>query len=358
MKISRLVLMVLLLQMTYSQAFSQSSISDIKLGAYYFDGWTGNNKYQLSPFLTDNFPERKPIWGWVTSTQEIMDKQIIAAQTNGISFFSFCWFNNSDKALGVDDKNNALKLFMQSKNKSKLNFNILVANHKGYFIKKTQWNALVNYWCELFKDPSYVKIDGKPLISFISISSMVDEFGGAAGVNEALRLLKKRAKQKGFNDIIVSGCVNTSWSDINQAEKCGFDALTSYNFHRTGFSKSLNEVKSINSMQVAEKKAWTYISKGRTLPIIPTVTLNWDKRPIDMNTKYISSRYTGYSGESVYNSVRNCRSWINQNSQNVVGSKSKYAILYAWNEYSEGAWLTPSVKLNNELLQGVKSAMD
>src|SRR3954469_22288370 len=63
----------------------------IKIGAYYFDGWTGKT-FHVSPKLRDSFPERKPVWGWVTSTPEVVHEQINLAADAGLSFFNFCWY--------------------------------------------------------------------------------------------------------------------------------------------------------------------------------------------------------------------------------------------------------------------------
>src|SRR5258708_1323381 len=61
-------------------------------GGYYFDGWSGLVPNNITPKLTDSFPERKSIWGWVTSDQKIMEKQIDYATDYGLSFFCFDWY--------------------------------------------------------------------------------------------------------------------------------------------------------------------------------------------------------------------------------------------------------------------------
>ena len=127
------------------------SAQSLKLGAYYFDGWTGKSEFHLTQNLIDSFPDRKPVWGWRTSTPEIMSKQIDIAAEYGISFFSFCWYFRRDKTssrVDMDVKNNALNLFMKSPNKDKLGFNILVANHKGYVFQEQDWDDLCKYWCK------------------------------------------------------------------------------------------------------------------------------------------------------------------------------------------------------------------
>lgn len=44
------------------------------LGAYYFDGWT-EGSHHITESLKNDFRDREPIWGWVTSTQPIVDAQ-------------------------------------------------------------------------------------------------------------------------------------------------------------------------------------------------------------------------------------------------------------------------------------------
>ena len=75
------------------------------IGAYYFDGWSGKNRYDgdasqpwakgapthLTKKLAGEFGYREPVWGWRNDSQEIMDRQIRLASENGVDFFLFCW---------------------------------------------------------------------------------------------------------------------------------------------------------------------------------------------------------------------------------------------------------------------------
>ena len=45
------------------------------VGAYYFDGWTGQT-FHITELLQTEFADRKPVWGWKDDTIEIMQKQI------------------------------------------------------------------------------------------------------------------------------------------------------------------------------------------------------------------------------------------------------------------------------------------
>ena len=79
----------------YSQSSSISKSEkmhkSVRFGAYYFDGWTGIYPWHITPELVKSFPNREPKWGWITSSQEVMNEQISLASKSGLSFFSFCW---------------------------------------------------------------------------------------------------------------------------------------------------------------------------------------------------------------------------------------------------------------------------
>ena len=85
---------------------SSTPQKDILIGAYFFDGWSGKNRYaddpnqpwavnaptHLTKRFVEEFQEREPLWGWRGDVQEIVEKQIDLAADNGIDFFLFCWY--------------------------------------------------------------------------------------------------------------------------------------------------------------------------------------------------------------------------------------------------------------------------
>ena len=75
--------------------FIINAYAQVKVGAYYFDGWTGHYPIHITNALTTTFAGREPKWGWITSSQKIMDEQIGLASDAGLSFFDFCWYFGS-----------------------------------------------------------------------------------------------------------------------------------------------------------------------------------------------------------------------------------------------------------------------
>lgn len=325
------------------------------VGAYYFDGWTKlNNNAHLTNSLMNDFKERKPIWGWVTSTQSVIDAQINCAADAGLSFFSFCWYYNSK--ININTSNNALLLYNQSLNKHKLKFCLMVANHKPYEIGPKDWAAVTTEWIKQFKLANYLKVDNKPLLIFFSVKSLVDNFGSENEVKKAFDNLRILAVKAGLKGVSIAACLGPGRQETSVAENCGFNLLTGYNYYPIGLSKD-KKTANIETLAPAEKEIWDKFKNVSNLKYIPLVTLNYDPRPWLNQPKQVNdiSHYTGFGPKSVYNSITNCINWINKNPNNIT--KEKIAILYAWNEYGEGAWLTPSGAWGNQLLNGVKSAI-
>lgn len=324
----------------------------VKLGAYYFGGWYEGSSH-LKPALINNYPERKPIWGWVTQTQDIMEKEIDAAADAGLYFFSFCWYFNTTDLSENRPATQAISRFTTAANKKRLKFCLLVANHDGYRIDPQNWPALKAHWKKWFQDPGYLKVDGKPLIIFFDINNMITNWGSVQNLKNTFTAFKEEVKNAGLNGIVIAGCPSpTSANGIGYAISAGCDALTGYNYHSSGFFDTI--ATPVSNMSVVEYGTlWPkFVNTGPYY--IPVSTLNWDVRPWS-TTPETEKYFTGFSKTSVASSVAAIKKWILENPH--TATKEKLGILYAWNEYGEGGWLSPSDILKDSLLQGVKAGL-
>lgn len=328
--------------------------AEVKLGAYYFDGWHGTYPYHLTPKLKDSFSNREPKWGWLTSSQSIMNKQIEAASKAGISFFSFCWYYPDNADFKKEPLNNSLKYFINSPVTQKMSFSLMVANHAGFLINKNNWPVVSKEWLSYFSVKNYLKVNNKPLLIFFSIHTLVEGFGSPKAVKAALVSMSSQAEKMGLGGVSFAVCVDGAPGNIALAELCGFDIITGYNYHNIALPNTKLEVP-ISKLQTAEVQLWESIKKTSKLPYIPVSTLNWDPRPWANSTNNYdkASYYVGFSPNSVKKSISNCVQWM---LKNPIGTKAeKIGLIYAWNEYGEGAFLTPTKKGIN-YLKDIKNA--
>lgn len=335
-------------------AFAQQS--GVKMGAYYFDGWSGTYPYHITSSLVDSFPEREPKWGWRTSSQDIVDQQIKEAADAGLGFFSFCWYFAGQTNYRNEALNRALSFYQKSKNKSRLNFCLMVANHKGFEIGPLDWDFVSSEWIKYFVDASYLQVNKRPLIIFFSFNDLLKSFESEENLAAAFQKLRDNARTQGLRGVSIAVCMNNTASDtlIKTAENCGVDILTGYNYHSAGFGNK--RVIPVDSLLISERRVWDDLSNRTKLKYIPVSTMNWDPRPwANKSNDYNKAPYyTGFSPASVYRSITNCVNWITSNQSKVPAEK--IGILYAWNENGEGAYLTPS-KNGTNMLDGVKKAL-
>lgn len=341
----------------------QEEANEVKAGAYYFDGWTGKtDRWHLPERLKTEFGYREPLWGWVTSTPQIMRKQIDCAADYGLRFFAFCWYypeeNNKETPL-----NNALDLFLKAPNQDRMEFCLLVANHAGFRVGPEEWDACCSRWLALFAHPSYVKADGKPLIIFFSPRELNDSFGGPEAVKAAFDRLRDKALQAGLPGVAIAGC----WSarDVGPRQtlpdheaESGYTFVTGYTMPHYAAWDWPARSQSFQYLIDGHQKAWDVLATHSVLPQIPLATLGWDPRPWEKPGLPESEQgiyYPDRSPEGVESMVENAVRWINAHPDRTAPEKLLF--MYAWNEYGEGGYLTPTQRDGYKYLEAVQEGL-
>lgn len=323
----------------------------MKLGAYYFAGWSGKSPYDdgsvsnawakgmpthFTKKLATEFAGRTPIWGWRDDTPELMERQIALAVDHGIAFFSFCWYWHDTKgpinaaAIEEDSKHLPMRLFMDAKNNDRMEFCLLIANHRGAEIEGADaWRQAADYWiANYFKHPRYLRSEGKPVVMI---------FSPKGATKEGLDYLQDAAKKAGLPGVLVAGCGNVT-------AEGGFQIVTAYN---TKPSKGLNLEQIFPFKLLVDWNVAEWDRKDRApLPYIPVATQGWDRRPWEAKNgeglgkgSPVSAHFARGTPEELERYVTRMAEWMDANPNRVTADR--LGLIYAWNEIGEGGWLVP-----------------
>lgn len=304
----------------------------VQIGAYYFDGWSGNRYDQeewaikvhaptgLNYKLMTEYSDREPVWGWRDDDIRIMERQIDLAAKNGIDFFVFCWYWKRDRNGNVSDAqvkalphHTSMKLFMQARNRHKMKFALLVCDHSGEVIEdQNSWNSLMEYLSrEYFCDSQYLRFDNKPYICF---------FQGSA--NAYLDGMRTTAQACGIEDLIMASC-NYHVPDSK------FDVTTFYN--ETIETGKTREARPYSELVSRTEYYWPY----QPVNSIPSCIVGWDKRPWFEKEDFIY--YNEKTPELFCQFLKDAVDYTYKR-------KPQYPaiMIFAWNELGEGGYLVPT----------------
>ena len=326
----------------------------VKAGAHYYNGWMEGSA-QITERLVKEFPEREPIWGWVTSTPEIMQRQIDCAADAGLAFFSFCWYypEAEEKATPY---NNAMPLFLAAPNSSRMEFCLLVANHQGFRIGPGDWDECCRRWLPLLKHPRHLKVGGEPLLLIFSPSELDGACSGAKGVRKAFADLRTRAQAEGLPGVAIAACV-TPDEDLRKYAAAGYTCFTGYNYYYK-CGEGPDKDQPFACLLQGHERIWEEFAAHSPLPYIPLATIGWDMRPWekpDLPEKDQCIRFIGRTPAMVGEMAGRMAAWVDRHPDKTL--QERLAILYAWNENGEGGYLTPTKAEGDACLQAVRKAL-
>ena len=333
----------------------------VKVGAWYFGGWSfpadqNGHTFHISPTLTTTFSDREPVWGWREDKAGVMTEQINYAADNGLSFWGFCWYDNTlvDDAKTMDNLNNALDLFLKAPNKNRLDFCLMSC----FPVSPVNWEKICDRTVPYFKEGNYLKVEGKPVMVFFNTDEVISGMNGIANTKAALQLYRKKAREAGAGEILIGARTATRPSDPtyqNKYVECGFDFLTTYNNADDGRSNA--GANDYSRLLEGDKKSWNGISAHSALPFVPVVGTGYDMRPWALdhpNQPASDFWYTGMTPQKIAEQLRAGMQWVKANPKKVPGN---LLFLYAWNENGEGAWLTPTKSEGAARLNAIKQVI-
>ena len=314
------------------------------VGAYYFSGWSHGQNDNLTPLLL-GAPMRRyePLIGWYDDSQAQVDKNIDQAAGAGVGFFAFDWYNLSHARYATDlTLNNALKYYLSSRHRSRLKFCLNFVDQNPFMPHAGDWYGLVHTWISYFKQPDYVRVNGKPLFIIFSPEHMRDIFGSSDNVHRALDYLRGAVRKAGLPGvtIAVGATVTAHGNPYNYGRIAheGYDITTGYNYHATG-GEQYNKPVPYSDLVQENVGMWTRVAANLPQPYIPVITMGWDQRFSyrELKTKIV---YAGRTPAQFACYASAARRWIDTHPSRTV--PERIVLVFAWNEIGEGSGLIPN----------------
>ena len=328
-----------------------SSQSRARIGAYYFDGWTGTlSNFHFAGLPHGGFTGREPLSGWQDGNVCAVEQQLAWARSFGLSFFVFDWyFNAAIVDTTGEDLNSAIQITRALPDRHGMQYAILYVDSPPFTISShAEWNSAVDEWIGYMTDSAYVRVNGKPLFIVIDFGGMRAALGSSAAVNAAFGQLRSAAQARGLPGVYVvagfgvpggSAGQDALFPDLSGLAADGYDAVTTYNYPNA--PPQVPGARPFTELVDAGRWIWTQAAAKSPLPVLPVVTDGWDPRPWTPSTSTWYVRDPIEVAAFVADVVD-----IAESSPRVRPEPSPsppLVLMEAWNEVGEGSYVLPTV---------------
>ncbi len=308
---------------------------DYLLGVQSCSLWKDGDAYAGWDYVYPFADRRKPYLGWYDEgSPEVADWEIKWQVEHGIDFEQYCWYRPND-AVNQPIKEGVLEhgirdgLFNARFSHLK-KFTIMYTNQGAGDTNPTDWREyMIPYWIEyFFKDPRYLKVDGKPVLAIYYPDNFLRDFGGLEGARQAIDTLRAECVQAGFPGIIVLMELRNSNRDVIKTMKAiGIDYCYAY----TWGSPDVNRQRQAN---LDQREAAT----AEGFRMLPSISVGWQTSPWD------GTQDPGNGWASV-DDYRDLARWAKDEFMPAQPSDSlgrRMLMLANWNEFGEGHFIMPS----------------
>ncbi len=320
---------------------------------------------------------RIPLWGYVNeSDRYVMEMQIAAAADHGVNVFIYDWYWYDRMPFLEACLNDG---FLKAGNNRRMKFYLMWANHdvglnwdkrnaddafaqknkaliwKGS-VERAEFEKIAHRWIEkYFSQPTYYKIDGKPVFMLYDLSKFIQGLGGAAQAKDAIAWFRAEVVKAGFPGLELQLSLrrdnNKSLSAVagdgigtqkEMVDQLGFDSLTHYQFvHMTDVNREYNEI-----VKDAVRE-WGMVSSNYTARYYPHVSVGWDSSPRTFNFKGSITRNNPPA--NFEQALRQAKAFVDARP-----NQTPLITINSWNEWTETSYLEPDTKYGYGYLEAVK----
>ena len=306
------------------------------------------------------WPERRPEIGWYDEgTPEVADWHIKVALEHGIQGFIYCWYRDGfdpqiRQQLGHAIHDGLLK----ARYRDMFKFAIMWENGCGTGCKDEAdlLNNLMPFWINnYFKQPSYVKIDNKPLLYVWVPQNVARDVGGWDKARDTLNKMREACKRAGLDGLYIVGCVTGVEEDVlKRMGESGWDASSAYGVAMPPTKPQGRDVdgaatNDYRTSVLSQELAWRGKKAVGALPDIVDVMMGWDPRPWG---GYQGGYLAPASPEAFKEALRRQKAVIDATPGN--GLDKRIVVFDNWCEFGEGHYLEPTSGFGFKYLDAIK----
>lgn len=330
-----------------------ASQTQARVGAYYFDGWSGpltNFHFQGLPL--GPYQDRQPFSAWQDNSTCAVEQQLATAHNFGIDFFIFDWYFNVEANDPGENLDSALQITHALPDRHGMQYAILYVDSSPFDVQPADWTSAVNEWVGYMTDPAYAQVNGEPVFFIINVGEMRQVFGTSPAVAGALAQLRTAAQAMGLPGVYIVGGFGVPDGTMGQhslsdgfsiAQEDGYDAIAFYGYPFA--PPPVNGMLPFSTLSDAGHWMWDEATLGSPLPYIPTAMSGWDPRPWN-ETEGITGDLMWYSRtpQDVATFLQDAITWTAANPllRPEPSPTPPLVLIEAWNEFGEGSHIIPT----------------
>jgi hypothetical protein len=206
-------------------------------------------------------------------------------------------------------------------------FAIMYTNEGAGETNPRDWREhIVPYWIEyFFKDPRYLKLDGRPVVSIYHLGHLQRMFGGMEACRAAIATLRDQCQQAGFSGVIV-------WMEHRGADRNTLKTMKDMGVdYCYAYTWGTPDVKTQRNHNLAQRDAAAAVGFN----MLPSISMGWDREPWGVHD----------GGWAPVKDYRGLAQWAKEELMPTLPADSlgrRVLMLANWNEFGEGHFLMPA----------------
>lgn len=296
--------------------------------------------------MIEPWPNRKPVIGWYDEgTPEVADWHIKYWLEHGISAVMYCWYRSSINGPVQQNLGHAIHDgLLKARYLSMIKFGIMWENGCGAGVGSAEdlLDNVLPFWLDnYFTNPSYLKIDGKPVLYVWVPGNVTAHLGGSDKVRETFDIMRQRCRERGLAGLYIVGCCGgADKASLERMKAEGWDASSAYG---NGWTYPEDTKRAGNFMYAPveefaaqQEGIWKKKQEFAILPDITAAMMGWDSRPWNETPFYFSDNTAAEFRDLCV------RAKAVMDSRSGEGPDRRNIIFCCWNEFGEGHYIEPT----------------